>query len=123
MLKLLGNIIWILLGGIEIAICYFVGGLLLCLTILGIPFGIQLFKLGAMAMWPFGSVVVAAPATGGCTTIFFNILWFLVGGIWLAVTHFVLGILYCITLIGIPFGKQHFKLASLALSPFGKGIL
>lgn len=121
-MRILGNIIWLVFGGIFVALEYFIGGLLLCLTIIGIPFGIQVFKLGILSLWPMGHSVVGENYAGGCLSLCMNILWILVGGIWIAVSHLLLGVLFCITLIGIPFGIQHFKLAGLALAPFGKDI-
>lgn len=118
----IGNILWLLLGGLIIAIEYFVSGFLLCLTVVGIPFGIQVFKLAILALWPFGSTIATRPESGGCLYISMNILWILIGGIWIALTHLVFGALCCITVIGIPFGIQHFKMAALALAPFGKQI-
>lgn len=118
----LGNILWLILGGFVTAVEYFISGLIMCVTIIGIPFGIQAFKLGVLALWPFGSTITSSPEAGGCLNIAMNILWILVGGIWIALTHLVFGLLCCITIIGIPFGLQHFKLAALALAPFGKTI-
>jgi len=122
-MKILGNIIWILFGGLIIALEYFAASLILIVTIIGIPFGIQTFKLGLLALWPFGSEIQEKPQANGCLSTIMNIIWILCGGIWIALSHFVLGILFFITIIGIPFGKQHFKLAGLALTPFGKEIV
>ncbi len=121
-MRTLGNIIWFIFGGVLIALEYFIGGFLLCLTIIGIPFGIQAFKLGILALWPMGRTVVSEDYSGGCLSLIMNIIWILVGGIWIALSHLALGLLFCITIIGIPFGIQHFKLAGLALTPFGKTI-
>ena len=122
-MKIIGNIIWIIFGGLAIALEYFAASLVLIITIVGIPFGIQTFKLGLLALWPFGSEIRQAPQSGGCLSTLMNIIWILCGGIWIALSHLVLGILFFITIIGIPFGRQHFKLAGLALSPFGKEII
>lgn len=122
-MKILGNIIWILFGGLIIALEYFAASLVLIVTIIGIPFGIQTFKLGLLALWPFGREIREKPQASGCLSTIMNIIWILCGGIWIALSHFVLGILFFITIIGIPFGKQHFKLAGLALTPFGKEIV
>lgn len=121
-MKTIGNIIWVVFGGIFIALEYFVASLVLMVTIIGIPFGIQTMKLGILALWPFGSKVKDTESASGCLSIFMNILWIFTGGICIAVSHLLFGILFCITIIGIPFGKQHFKLAGLALTPFGKTI-
>lgn len=121
-MKTLGNVIWVIFGGFMIAIEYFVAGFVLMLTIIGIPFGLQAFKLGILALWPFGSNVVEDESSSGCLSLFMNIIWIIIGGFWIALTHLFWGILFCITIVGIPFGKQHFKLIHLALFPFGKRI-
>jgi len=121
-MNFLGNLIWIIFGGFLIFLEYLIGGLLLCLTIIGIPFGIQLFKLAIASLVPFGTVVAHTPSGTGCLYTLMNILWIAFGGIWVALTHFVFGLLLCITIIGIPFGRQHFKLMALAFTPFGKSI-
>ena len=122
-MKLLGNIIWLIFGGINIALEYFVAGLILMLTIVGIPFGLQSFKLGILALWPFGTKVEWMQSQPGCLSTFMNILWFFIGGIWIFLTHIFYGFILCITFIGIPFGKMHFRLAKLALSPFGRAVI
>lgn len=122
-MKLLGNIIWILFGGLFIALYYFLFGLLLCLTVVGIPFGLQLMKMAGFALWPFGHEVQAGPQDSGCLCVCMNILWIIFGGIEIALTHLGLGVVFCVTIIGIPFGLQHFKMALLALVPFGKNII
>ena len=122
-MKLLGNIIWFIFGGINIALEYFVAGLILMLTIVGIPFGLQSFKLGILALWPFGTKVEWMQSQPGCLSTFMNVLWFFVGGIWIFLTHIFYGFILCITIIGIPFGKMHYRLAKLALSPFGRAVI
>ena len=119
-MKTLGNIIWIVFGGLHIALEYFIAELILMITIIGIPFGLQSLKLGMLAICPFGTKVKWKPSQPGCLSIFMNVLWFFVGGIWIWLTHIFYGLIFCITIIGIPFGKMHFRLAKLALSPFGK---
>lgn len=121
-MNILGNIIWLIFGGLLTAIEYFLASIILCLTVIGIPFGLQTIKLGILALWPFGSKIVHKENAHGCLSVFMNILWFFLGGIWIFLTHAVFGLLLCITIIGIPFGLQHFKLASLALTPFGHDI-
>ena len=101
----------------------FIAGLILMITIIGIPFGLQSMKLGVLAIWPFGTKVKWKPSQPGCLSIFMNVLWFFVGGIWIWLTHVFYGLIFCITIIGIPFGKMHFRLAKLALSPFGKELV
>ncbi|MDR3218335.1 MAG: YccF domain-containing protein [Dysgonamonadaceae bacterium] len=121
-MKIVGNIIWLVFGGIFIAIEYLVSSALLMVTIIGVPFGLQTLKLAILALWPFGSTVTDKGNSGGCLSLFMNVLWILLGGLWISLTHFGFGILFCITIIGIPFGRQHFKMAALALTPFGKEI-
>ena len=116
-MNFLGNIIWLLFGGLITAVEYLISSLVLMITIIGIPFGIQTLKLS------FGREVRTTDSAGGCLSILMNIIWILIGGIWIALTHLFFGILLCITIIGIPFGRQHFKMAGLALTPFGKEIL
>ncbi len=122
-MSLLMNILWILLGGICIAVEYIVASIGMMVTIIGIPFGIQTLKLSLLALCPFGKEIQSTPQAGGCLSIIMNILWILMGGIWISLSHLAFGIVLCITIIGIPFGKQHFKLAGLALNPFGKEII
>ena len=119
----LGNILWVIFGGLFICLYYALMGILFCITVIGIPFGIQLFKVAGMALWPFGRQVVPKPSDGGCLNIIMNISWIIFGGIEIALAHIVLGLAFCITIIGIPFGIQHFKLSLLALVPFGKEIV
>ena len=121
-MKFLGNIIWLIFGGFAIAIEYFVSSLGLMLTIVGIPFGLQTMKLGVLALWPFGSRVVRTEMAGGCLSTVMNLIWIIFFGIWIALTHIAFGLLFFITIIGIPWGKQHFKLAGIALTPFGRTI-
>ncbi len=122
-MKTLGNIIWVIFGGLQIAIEYLIGGLALMITIIGIPFGLQSFKLGILALWPFGSNVREKEQQHGCLNLLMNVIWFFVGGVWIWLTHIFFGVIFYITIIGIPFGKMHFRLARLALSPFGKEIV
>lgn len=118
----LGNLIWIVFGGLILSICYLVMGVLFCVTIIGIPVGLQLFKLANLSLFPFGRDVVEQNEPMGCWTLFLNILWIVCGGLEMAMAHVSLGLIFCITIVGIPFGLQHFKLALLALLPFGKEI-
>ncbi len=122
-MKILGNIIWLIFGGLETAIGYFLSSLALMITIVGIPFGIKTIKIGILCLWPFGSQVVENSSIGGCLDLIMNIIWIFIGGIWICLTHLLFGGLLYITILGIPFGKQHFKLARLALTPFGKDIV
>jgi uncharacterized membrane protein YccF (DUF307 family) len=122
-MNFLGNLVWLIFGGIIIAIEYFIGSLLLMVTIVGIPFGVQTLKMGALALWPFGRDTHVHSRASGCLYILMNLLWLLCGGIWIALTHAFFGLLLCITIIGIPFGLQHFKLTAVALNPFGRDIV
>lgn len=122
-MKTLGNIIWLIFGGIIIAIEYFISSILLMITIIGIPFGIQTLKLASLALWPFGRTTVVKEQSSGCLSVLMNILWILLGGIWISLSHVLFGLLFYITIIGIPFGNQHFKLATVALAPFGRTIV
>ena len=122
-MKTLGNIIWVLFGGIFIAIEYLLGSVALMITIIGIPFGLQSLKLAELALWPFGRKVKQRESASGCLSVLMNVIWFFVGGIPIILTHLLFGILFYITIIGIPFGYQHFKLMKLALTPFGKEIV
>lgn len=122
-MKFLGNIIWLIFGGLLTAFEYVIASLILMLTIIGIPFGLQTLKLGMLALWPFGSRVVSGNSgSDGCLTVVMNIFWILIGGFWICLSHLFFGLLLCLTIIGIPFGRQHFKMAGLALTPFGKEI-
>ncbi len=121
LLRFLGNILWLLLGGIIGALLWFIAGALVCITIVGIPFGLQCFKIAGFTLWPFGrDIVVGSFGIGGLIG---NILWILILGWELCITHLTIGILLCITIVGIPFGIQHFKLALLAILPFGAKIV
>lgn len=122
-MRFLGNIIWLVFGGLVLFFEYLVNALLFCLTIIGIPFGLQLFKLALLSLWPFGASIQDKPTSAGCLWTIMNILWFFTGGIWIALTHLLFGLLLCITVLGIPWGKQHFKLMRLAFTPFNKAIL
>lgn len=121
-MSLLGNLIWIVFGGFLMSIGYLLLGLAYCITIIGIPVGVQLFKMAGLSLWPFGRVVADKNGQMNFGTLLLNALWIVFGGIEMALSHAMLGLLFCITIIGIPFGKQHFKLAMLALMPFGKEI-
>lgn len=122
-MSIIGNIIWLLFGGIIIAIEYVIGSIVLMVTIIGIPFGVQTLKLAGLAIWPFGRDTRVHSRASGCLYILMNVLWLICGGICIAITHIIFGLLLCITIIGIPFGMQHFKLTALALTPFGRDIV
>ncbi len=122
-MKILGNILWLLFGGFATALEYFAASLALMLTIIGIPFAIQTFKLGLLALWPFGTEIKKAEDAPNLLTTIMNIIWFFIGGLWIALTHVFFGVLLYLTTIGIPWGNQHFKLAGLALTPFGREVV
>lgn len=121
-MKIIGNLIWFIFGGLLLAIEYFIAALVFCITIIGIPFGLQLFKMASLALWPFGREVYNKETSSGCLNTIMNIFWILTFGIVLAIEHLLLGIIFCVTIVGIPFGMQHFKLAAIALIPFGREI-
>lgn len=125
-MTLLLNILWIVFGGgLVICIEYLLGGLVLCLTVVGIPFGVQCFKIAELGLLPFGKRIEhdGDAAGSGCLGLVMNLLWFLVAGVWIFLSHLVLGIALAITIIGIPFAMQHLKLGLLALMPFGKRVV
>ena len=116
MMGCLGNLIWFICGGFISGLSWIVAGCLWCITVVGIPVGVQCFKMAGLAFFPFGKEVVYG---GGTLSLIINIIWIVVSGIPLAVEHLALGGLLCITIVGIPFGMQQFKMAKLALMPFG----
>lgn len=112
----LGNILWFLFGGCIAGISWFLAGLLWCITIVGIPLGLQCFKFASLSFCPFGKQIVFG---GGAGSVLLNIFWLILSGIPLALEFVLIGCVWCVTLVGIPFGMQFFKLARLALTPFG----
>ncbi|HIK25169.1 MAG: YccF domain-containing protein [Thermosynechococcus sp. Uc] len=119
-MSLLGNIIWLIFGGFLTGVGYIIGGLTLCLTIIGIPFGIKAMQLGWSTLFPFGKQIVEVPNANSPLTMIFNILWLLVVGWGIALNHLIWGLILAITIIGLPFARQHFKLMILGLLPFGR---
>lgn len=122
-MRILGNLIWWIFGGMEAAIGYFTGSLALALTIIGLPVALQTFKLGLLCLWPFGSEVIESESPSGCISLPLNLIWMLFGGLWACLVHLFFGLLLALTIIGIPFARQHFKLAQLSLAPFGKDVI
>lgn len=118
-----GNLIWLIFGGLLAALGYFFGGLVLCITVVGIPWGLQCFKLAELVLWPFGKRVISDSRDMGCLNVVCNIIWLLCGGLYTAIIHVVMGFILCLTIIGIPWGRQHFKLIEISLMPFGKKII
>lgn len=119
-MNLLGNILWFICGGIISGLSWILAGVIWCITIIGIPIGLQCFKFAGLSFWPFGKQVVYG---GGAMSTIANIFWLLFSGIPLALENLLLGLICCITIIGIPFGKQFFKIAKLALTPFGAKVI
>ncbi len=115
------NILWFLFGGLLLALSWCLPGLLLCLTVIGIPFGVQCFKIAGLMLAPFGRRISYDRA--GCSSLLFNVLWILIFGWELALVTFLCGCLWCLTIVGIPVGRQLFKYAELALAPFGATVL
>ena len=119
-MNFLGNLIWLIFGGLIGAISWFLAGCLWCVTIIGIPVGLQCFKIAGLSLWPFGKQVIYSNSS---MSLLVNIIWLIVSGLPLAIGHFISGLFLCITIIGIPFGRQSFKLAQLALMPFGARVV
>ena len=117
-----GNILWFFLGGFIISLLYILGSLILMITIIGIPFGFETLKMAGFALAPFVREVRPGQRASGCLYLALNILWIIFAGIELAIIHLVLALLFAITIIGIPFTRQHIKMATLALMPFGMDI-
>ncbi len=122
-MRVLLNLIWLILAGIWLAIAYVIAGALLCITIIGIPFGVQSFKLAGYALWPFGRMLIPARTRHKGISVLGNILWLILAGWWLALGHLIVGCLLCLTIIGIPLGVASFKMAGAAIVPFGKEIV
>lgn len=122
-MKFTGNILWLLLGGFEAAIGYFTGSVALAITIVGLPVAMQTFKIGMLCLWPFGTEVRKTSSPSGCIRIPLNFIWLIFGGLWACLVHIFFGLLLCITVVGFPWGKQHFKMAVLSLAPFGKELV
>ncbi|KFI56405.1 YccF domain-containing protein [Bifidobacterium cuniculi] len=118
-MHLLGNIIWLVFGGLALAVGWCIVGLVLCVTVVGIPLGVQALKMAKLTLTPFGTTVVYGGGAGSCLL---NVVWTVLVGFWMACGYVVAGVLNCITIIGIPFGLQSLKMAKLALWPFGAQI-
>lgn len=119
-MKFIGNLIWWLFGGLPLVAEYLLAGLFFCITIVGIPFGLQCFKMAAVMLFPFNAEV--SESKSGFIGFIGNVIWFILAGLWIAATHLLFSILLCITIIGIPFARQHFKFARIALNPFGREV-
>ena len=121
-MRMVLNVLWLVLSGLWLAIAYVFVGLVLCILIITIPFGIACFRMAAFVLWPFGRAVVPKPGAGAASFIG-NVIWFVFAGIWLALGHLMTGVLLCITIIGIPLGLGNFKMIPVALAPLGKDIV
>ncbi len=121
-MKTVLNILWLVLCGFWLAVGYVVAGVVMCILVITIPFGIASFRLGAYALWPFGRTVVPKPGAGAGSVIG-NVLWFVLAGLWMAIAHIITGVALCLTIIGIPLGVADFKLAAVAVAPLGKDIV
>ncbi|MBT8040129.1 MAG: YccF domain-containing protein [Xanthomonadales bacterium] len=118
-MNLLLNIIWLVFGGFIVVIGYVLGAILLCLTIIGIPFGVQCFKLAGLAIAPFGREIREVDPPSGCLAIVMNVIWIILPGLELALLHLTLALIFAVTIIGLPIAAQHLKMTRLALIPFG----
>jgi uncharacterized membrane protein YccF (DUF307 family) len=121
-MRVLLNVIWLVFSGIWMAAAYCLAGALMCVTIIGIPFGIAAFRIANYALWPFGRDIARRADHGAASTVG-NLLWFLLAGLWLAIGHAVSGVLLCLTIIGIPLGLASFKLIPVSLTPLGREIV
>ena len=116
----LGNFLWFVFGGLFSGLGWIFSGFLWCITIIGIPYGLQCFKFAELSFFPFGKEIVYS---GGAVDFLVNVVWLYLNGWWMALGNFLIGCLWCITIIGIPFGKQFFKIAKLSLAPFGAKVV
>ena len=121
-MRTLLNVIWLVFSGFWLALGYAVAGVVLCVLIITIPFGIASFRLAAFVLWPFGRAVVPKPGASTPSAVG-DIIWFLLAGDWMALAHLILGVVLCVTIIGIPLGLGNFKLAAVAIAPLGKDIV
>lgn len=117
------NVLWVVLAGFWLFLGYLTAGVVMIMRIIGIPFGAQSFKLAGYALWPFGREVVDDPGASTSLSCLGNVVWIVLAGIWLALEHLIVGVLLCITIIGIPLGVANFKMVPLALAPFGKVVV
>jgi uncharacterized membrane protein YccF (DUF307 family) len=121
-MRTLLNLIWLIFAGFWMALGYFAAGIVCCVLIITIPFGIAAFRIGVYALWPFGQTTVRRDSAGAMTMVG-NVIWFIVAGLWLAIGHLLTGIALCITIIGIPLGLANFKLIPVSLRPLGVDIV
>ncbi|OZD11871.1 YccF family protein [Rhodococcus sp. 06-156-3C] len=116
------NIIWLIFGGLWLALGYFAAGIICCILIITIPFGIASFRIGVYALWPFGKTVVERP-TSGVASVIGNVIWLIVAGVWLAIGHIATAVAMAITIIGIPLAIANLKMIPISLMPLGKDIV
>ncbi|MGZ5341199.1 MAG: YccF domain-containing protein [Solirubrobacterales bacterium] len=121
-MRVLGNIIWLVFGGLLMAIGYLIAALIMFILIITIPFGLQAMKMASFTLWPFGRTLVKRE-TAGAPSLIGNILWLILCGWWLAIGHLITGVAQCLTVIGIPLGLASFKLIPVSLWPFGREIV
>ncbi len=121
-MRTLLNIVWLAFSGFWMALGYLLAGALLCVTIIGIPFGLASFRLANYALWPFGREAVQRPGAGAASAVG-NVLWFVLAGLWLAIAHAISGVAFCLTIIGIPLGLASFKMIPISLTPLGREIV
>ncbi|OUS94794.1 YccF domain-containing protein [Rhodococcus sp. NCIMB 12038] len=121
-MRILLNIIWLIFGGLWLALGYFVAGILCCILIITIPFGIASFRVGVYALWPFGKTVIDKP-TAGVASVIGNVIWFIIAGLWLAIGHVITAVAMAITIIGIPLAVANIKMIPISLMPLGKDIV
>ncbi len=121
-MSLLGNILWLIFGGFIAGVGYIIGGLLFCLTIIGIPFGVQTMKIGVATLTPFGKEIVELEDANSTTRLVLNVIWLVFFGWEIALAHAGSALVCAVSIIGIPFALQHLKLIPLALLPFGRDL-
>ena len=121
-LNLILNLIWLVVSGFWLAVGYALAGIVMCILVITIPFGIASFRLAGFVIWPFGRTLIRRPEAGIASSIG-NVIWFVMAGLWIALGHLALGVALCLTIIGIPFGWANIKLAAVAIAPLGKDIV
>jgi uncharacterized membrane protein YccF (DUF307 family) len=119
---LLLNIVWLVFGGLVMALGYLVAGVICCILVITIPFGIAAFRIAGFALWPFGRTVVDRPDAGAASFIG-NIIWLIFAGLWICIGHVIAGVALCVSIIGIPLGLAHFKMVPISLMPLGKAVV
>jgi uncharacterized membrane protein YccF (DUF307 family) len=121
-MRLLLNVVWLIFGGFVLALGYLLAGVVCCLLVVTIPFGVAAFRIAAYAVWPFGRTVVDRGDAGAASTLG-NVIWFVFAGLWISIGHLVAGVALCLSIIGIPLGLAHFKLLPVSMMPLGKEIV